>query len=654
MTGTLYFYNGGRFDNYIILKGMIDCGLPIDPFTLIKNKGTIMSFNLNSKCKVHDLYLYTDCSLLAACKAYGVPEDATKSSFEHAKVYSFESALQHKEEVLKYLKLDVAALRELYRIYSKAQFECFQVDINRSISLSEFAYNVWSADSTITANIYVPHTGKEEDDDRAAYYGGRVTPQRKEYQSRDYVEGQKEYNFEEIQDYLIYPDVNSLYPAVCAKFTYAVGHWKYLSQEEINESNLLNVLNGAHDPNFHKIIPRVCCKVSIICPKNLITAFLVERLPCGKLVHTLEDKIGQWYWGNEIEEAAILGYRVVAIHEAKLFEFNANVFNGFVQKCWQGRINNPKPSVKNRAFKDTLNKLTGKFGQKAHPFNTTIYNTGANYSDKIEEAFGDSLATLEDFDIMFAEDGSNAAIIMEVKNPKPHPSYPIYLSAQILANSRVYMSRIYRKLNAYRDPAYAIYYTDTDSLVLHARCLPIMEREGLIGSGLGQLSCDLTEPFNGKFAKIIAGVWAAPKGPYALGYVSCDKPLLMEKVKAKGIPHPSGPFPYGEDINIANNVEKINAKAKKDRAEGKFTLNFEDQMSLMERVQAWLKDPLHLEPPVEAIGQKFYFWQSPELEEAYFAEHINRKMIRLMMTGQGKYFNYFIYLFSSYHMSHTL
>lgn len=222
---------------------------------------------------------------------------------------------------------------------------------------------------------------------------------------------------------------------------------------------------------------------------------------------------------------------------------------------------------------------------------------------------------------MFAEDGSNAALIMEVTNPSPHPSYPIYLSAQILANSRVYMSRIYRKLNSYHSPDHAIYYTDTDSLILHARCLPIMEECQLIGSDLGQLSCDLTDPFKGKFAKILAAVWAAPKGPYALAYVSADNPTLMEKVKAKGIPHPEGPFPYGEEIDIEANINED------EKAE------WWEKLSLMDRVRAWMKDPDHLEPPVEAIGQKFYYWQHQE--EAYFAKHINRKMIQLMMTNEG-------------------
>ncbi len=117
--GTLYFFNGGRFDAYVVIKGMVECGIPIQGSSLIKNGGCIMNFNINPKCKVHDLYLFVDCSLATACKAWGVPDDSTKGEFDHSKIYSFESAELHKVEVLNYLKLDVAALRELYHIYSK-------------------------------------------------------------------------------------------------------------------------------------------------------------------------------------------------------------------------------------------------------------------------------------------------------------------------------------------------------------------------------------------------------------------------------------------------------------------------------------------------------------------------------------------------------
>jgi hypothetical protein len=169
-----------------------------------------------------------------------------------------------------------------------------------------------------------------------------------------------------------------------------------------------------------------------------------------------------------------------------------------VDKCWEGRQKYPKSktdmasNVKNLAYKLTLNSLTGKFGQKTHQTNTCIYSSAAKYADaKMEERLISHIENMESFDILFNEDGTNGAVIMEVQNEKPHPTYPIYLSAQILAHSRVYMSRIYRLLDAYRNPKRAIYYTDTDSLVLHAECLPILQEAGLIGSGLGQLSCGM-------------------------------------------------------------------------------------------------------------------------------------------------------------------
>ncbi len=276
------------------------------------------------------------------------------------------------------------------------------MDINRCVSLSEFAYNAWSADCNAVSNIFIPHTGKEEDDARAAYYGGRVTPQRKLYESTDYVQGQTEYNFEEIRDYLVYPDVNSLYPAVCHKFLYAIGLWRYLTPSQVESCRIRDVLNGVTDSALLELgieleqlirperglIHRMCCKVDVSCPKDLLTCFLVERTENG-LAHTLNDKVDQWYWGSEIEEAVTLGYVVTAVHEVKLYDFSASIFQDFVDICWQGRLDNPKSktdfasNAKNAAFKLTLNALTGKFGQKSHPTNTYIHNTQATHSKKV-------------------------------------------------------------------------------------------------------------------------------------------------------------------------------------------------------------------------------------------------------------------------------
>lgn len=130
------------------------------------------------------------------------------------------------------------------------------------------------------------------------------------------------------------------------------------------------------------------------------------------------------------------------------------------------------------------------------------------------------MARLVSFDALFDDNGENHALIVESHAKSPHPRYPIYLSGQIVSNARVYMSSIYRACNAYHEPGRAIYYTDTDSLVLSRAAACELSHHGYIGTDLGQLGCDLYDAFSGEFSKIIRGVWAAPKG-YLFIHTSC-------------------------------------------------------------------------------------------------------------------------------------
>lgn len=50
--GDLFYYNGGRFDNYLHLNAMIKYGYYIDPTTIIKNGGQIMTFKAKEDLKV--------------------------------------------------------------------------------------------------------------------------------------------------------------------------------------------------------------------------------------------------------------------------------------------------------------------------------------------------------------------------------------------------------------------------------------------------------------------------------------------------------------------------------------------------------------------------------------------------------------------------
>jgi hypothetical protein len=384
----------------------------------------------------------------------------------------------NKEEVIDYLKHDVWALASLYRIYSSNMFACFSMDVNSSCTPTQFSLHCWN--TTVTdhlKSIYIPTSGEEEDDDRAAYYGGRVMCQRKNYLSKDFVFEEPKH-FDDILDYLVYPDVNSLYPSQMKNVEYAYGKWKYRSPFEIKP----DYINSMEHERWMK---RCMFQVDVSCPRNLLTSFLMDRDPVSHQVnHNLFPKVKCFYWGTELYEALILGYRVTKVYKIKEFEKFGPLFDSFITTCWEGRLDNPKPSIKNLLFKNVMNSLTGKFGQKTHLTYSTIFCSNAHLTGKQKNKFIEIIPKVVDFTPIFANDGENSAMILEVQNDSADPPYPIYLSAQILANSRVYMSKIMRVTGSYFEEDAAIYYTDTDSLIMHASCLKKLIDADYVGEGI--------------------------------------------------------------------------------------------------------------------------------------------------------------------------
>lgn len=629
--GTLYFYNGSGFDNFLMLKGMIDHrsgedereSFHIESRGFIKNGSRIMSFQAHSKLVVHDLYLFTHTRLSKACKEWKVPVEFAKTEFDFAKIYDYASAERHREELQEYLTQDVLALAHLLQIYQTTMWKAFSVDMNKCVSPAQFAITVWSCNNVYLPEIYIPHRGKEENDDRAAYYGGRVMCQRKEYESCDFVPLQHYYNFDAVENYLILGDVNSLYPAAQFSNLYAHGKWKYHIYEEgeIREQEMIDFLNthlpGACGTPRSEFL-RCCYLVDVQCPKHLLTAFLMERDERGNILHTLHNKVKQWYWGSELIEASRLDYKITRVYEVKEFEKLSPLFRDYVGKCWEGRAAAAKGSALNLAYKFAMNSLTGKFGQKSHLTNMCIYSTTHKVNRKTEQSFKDTIAKVVDFEPIFSNDGYNDAIILEVLNENLNPNYPIYLSAQILAYARVIMSRIMRACDAYTDPQRAIYYTDTDSLLMPSACLPDLVTAGCIGKGLGQLKCDLNDEWRDEsdFAKIIKAAWAATKGPYALLYVlpNAQNRPLMEKGRSKGIPHDEHPHPHYDELRIVMDKKR---------------------QGLALAMRRWAEDPQCWDLPCGVVGERFYYYRSADEKEEYYAKSINLTMIQKMMQKEG-------------------
>ncbi|HKX21144.1 MAG TPA: hypothetical protein VJM74_05690, partial [Nitrososphaeraceae archaeon] len=648
--GVLYYFNGSAFDNFLTIRAMVQYNKFIITDGFVKHSNRIISFQYHKKLKVNDLYLYINSSLDNACKSWGVPQEVSKKEFDHSKVYDWKSIEEHKEEVKEYLKYDVISLAHLYHNYSTTMFKCFGKNITKSITPSQYAIQCWSSmNPELMEHLYIPKTGKEEDDDRAAYYGGRVMCQRKEYLSENYMGPHDEYEYDFIDDYIIDADVNSLYPTAQIKFQYAYGHWKYIifgaTEEKIVENPgfiygtdedqkiVLDRMNYLQDEQW---MNRCCFCVDIRCPKDLITSFLLSRNEKGEIEHNLYDKMKSWYWGNELAEAIILGYRITYVHEIKEFDKLGDIFKNYVEKCWNGRKANPKPSLINLAYKCALVCLTGKFGQKSSQTSIKIYKSSHKVEKRNEKNFDIILQSVKDFDLIYPSFPSNevdeeddnlivhdCALILELENDNKDPHYPVYLSGQILANSRVYMSRIMRTCNAYFDPSCAIYYTDTDSLLLPSRCLPNLERAKYIGNDLGQLSCDLHDHCDG-FSKIVRAVWSATKGPYSVIYLNPGENKLLEKVRVKGIPHIAKPFLHSKKMEV--------------------NVSIRDKENLNHLIR-WIESPFKFSVPSNLVKTRFYMFKDLTEGEGrirvVFEEHINADLIQKMMNRTGELYCFY-------------
>lgn len=140
----------------------------------------------------------------------------------------------------------------------------------------------------------------------------------------------------------------------------------------------------------------------------------------------------------------------------------------------------------------------------------------------------------------------------------------------------------------------------------------------ILGNELGQLGCDLVdwdtdrEQEEMQFGKIVKGIWAAPKGPYSLVYMKPGSNQLWEKIRTKGIPHPKGPFVYGEDI-----IEEFK----------------EEREQKMNEIQKWLKNPSTATIPSGIVSKRFYLYETQY--ERILAKRITLDMIREMMEREG-------------------
>lgn len=598
--GTMWFFNGTRFDNFFIFKWLLKKKIRIDKRSLLINGNNLLSIKFKTRrgwLHLKDLSKFLNGSLDDCCKSFGLPQDKSKTDFDHNKMKTWDDVKEHKSESCRYLRMDVISLRELYKTFSQTLFNLYKINVAKYMTITQIAYAAWTSNlpNNLRDNLFKTPVGKSEKIMREMYKGGRVLCGRKKWKSCYFEEVLKNRKkwwdpklvekdpdahllaqhegysvdqelYDKIQDYLVYADVNSLYPAVQISTKYpfkiiqkpnskgimeekwddippeSLSHFPYGKHNIVkyapassDEQQLILEINDRHKTSREKWMRMGAC-VDVVCPKDLSVAFLMTRKEAKnekdkfktEVVQDLNDKIKQWYTGPELWEASKLGYNVTRIYSTCLWEKSTSLFQDFVEKTYAIKAAQDSDGPMRACAKTLLNSLTGKFGQKNILRNVVILKLGDEITDDIVD-----ITAIED------EDGTLIAYYGFIEKEYETSGFPIELSSWILSLARVYMSKMLRKMNIERglwDPKEeritydeSPFYSDTDSLILHFKSWQRLHPDLKGNKALGQLKLEIT-------GKIISFNCLANK-TYSITYIDEETKRILSITKTKGIPH---------------------------------------------------------------------------------------------------------------------
>lgn len=558
-SGVLYFFYGSGFDTFFVLKRLMRRHIEMEDIIIHNNCILSMKFKTkNGEITIRDLARFLPGSLDFNCKSFGLPIDQSKSSFDHLKIKSWEDVETHKEEVTKYLWLDVVSLREVYRRFSQQVYDSYGLLVYKFVTGSHLAYGAFTTyfeKKKIKGNFLLKTPKTDIPIMRETYRGGRVICGRPIWKSTFWNEicekaidatiwnkkkGCFEIDegfmindelYENIDDYMCYIDCNSLYPAAQVGRKYPVGEHSFVKLGGFPESEekLRKSINNRDCKLYNKDFwMTTIAKVDVKCPKTLSVGFLMHKDEEGKIVQNLEDKKTIWYTGAELWEASKLGYQIECIYEYCTWARYENIFEDFVRETYARKKAAERDTAAYTEAKNVLNSLTGKFGQILAKFNFHYFNAEQEIDRpliKMSEIFDEDEETLLGW--------SGFSEIHAEFSP-----YPIHLSAWILGHSKVIMSKVMRKMKAYDQTKYAPLYGDTDSLIVHNLLYNTLPDNMKGDKKLGQMKLEID-------GKIIAVAVLAPK-TYHIVYIDAKTKKIMSITKSKGIPHGGTPYPAFE------------------------------------------------------------------------------------------------------------
>jgi hypothetical protein len=514
-------FNGSKFDHYEFVKKLNkmynENPQMIKLKELVLNNGAILKASVgNIDC--FDISKHITGTLRQNLLELGC--SVQKGDFDYSLGDDWEKMTDDDQSLcLQYLKGDVMGLKELSEKLNHSCFQSFGVNLYKYLSTSQLTYAVWvNFLYKESKNPIFLQTPEQEKFFRESIYGGRTYKYKNKFvsqQREEYISGNL--TFEEIDDYLIDADVNSLYPAAM-KNLFPTGTPRHLKPNfpSVTYYNKL-ILEGEK-------CPVGIFRIEYVTNKNLIDGILPRRED-GRLIWDLKDHTGI-YNSVDIDNALELGYKIKLV-EGYYWEKTENVFDNYINYLYDFKKNANKGSAQYTLAKLMMNGLYGKTIQRPILDENVIIRLHEEFI-KLHIKFGGvAMRALSDgsFYLTYQDKDKLASKITK----------PCYLGSFILGYSRKIMLDYLQKSNPYfnsdqfdQQIANAPYYTDTDSIQIHKRNL-----NGLsLNNEIGGISDDL-----GENCKILYGGWIAPK-LYFLEYAekTNDSEEVKYHLRGKGIP----------------------------------------------------------------------------------------------------------------------
>jgi hypothetical protein len=449
-----------------------------------------------------------------------------KATLDPEYVFDFEKESEF------YLQRDVECLMELGKRFMKSVWNEFKVFLPNYLTLSQMAFDLWRKSLDPAWSLPLPIEAPFYDAINAATYGGRCHFVKRFFRSKQ----PDTTPYADLHDYLVDLDVVSLYPSSMQKKMFPIGKYDHWADARSVHTWSEMFANGTP-------LPLAIWKVSVNPPRHFIVSPLPKKHD-DKLTTCWENTPSecQWYTTVDLLIGRDHGYSFL-FHEGYVWEQQAPVFDAYIETMFQRKseqddfkkAKDPRynPAARD-VYKRLMNALYGKMMQKRQSSSHMFLESGPT-TDETQAAWVDFLE--DHIGIEYKELGDMLLVTGEKVDFTAGISKPHYLGAFVLSYSRQIMNEYFDLLDPLRlhpeDGTWldsmenSFFYTDTDSLIVHADHVQKVEHK--MGSSLGLLSDELSG------GKIVEGYFLSPK-LYCVRYMLADGSIQL-KLRGKGIPN---------------------------------------------------------------------------------------------------------------------